>query len=141
MYNLQDMCLFLYSFSKDNPRPVSILMLAWQHHCLRHEQHSPCMQGGVQCCCFLLFNLPPLLDSLDETTLTRSGTEFLRGTYFLQRGDIIRRGARRRCNSQLIFVVRRCRDNRITIAEQDNNCRDVTVAPGQRINFMIQQLC
>jgi len=27
----------------------------------------------------------------------------------------------------------------MTIAEQDTNYRDVTVAPGQRINFTIQQ--
>jgi len=39
----------------------------------------------------------------------------------------------------LLIFVRDCRDNRITIAEQDNNCTDVTVAMGQRVNFTIQQ--
>jgi len=63
---------------------------------------------------------------------------------FSECGDIIRRGAGRRmqqCHCQLIFVGN-CRDNRIKIAEQDKNCRDVTVtvAPGHRINFIIQQL-
>ena len=43
-----------------------------------------------------------------------------------------------RCHCQLIFV-RDCSDNRITIAEQDTNSRDVTIASRQRINFIIQQ--
>jgi len=82
-------------------------------------------------------------NSLYEVTPTRRGIEFPRGTDFLEHGDIIKRGAGRRmqrCHCQLIFV-RDCKDDRMTIADQDTNYRDVTVAPGQRINIIIQHLC
>jgi hypothetical protein len=83
------------------------------------------------------------VNSLDEATPTCWGTEFPCGTDFHEHGDIIRRGAAPRMQQwycQLIFVGD-CRDNRIKIAKQDTNCRDVTVtvALGQRINFTIQQ--
>jgi len=79
-------------------------------------------------------------ESLDETALTRRGTEFPLGKGFLERGDIIRRGAGRRmqrCRCQLSFV-HYCKDDKMTIAEQDTNCRYVTVAPGQHVNFLRQ---
>jgi len=78
------------------------------------------------------YNTTIYVNSLYKVTPTRRGTEFRRGTDFLERGDIIRRGAGRRmqgCCCQLIFV-RDCKDNRMTIAEQDTNYTDVTVDPG-----------